>query len=160
MARLRYVGKRLLYVVLTLWGVSLLLFLLMHALPSSPGQLMLGEGGTPDQVVAINHALGYDRPIVAQYLSYMGGLLHGDLGTSYLFQRPVSDELRIALPVTLKLAVYALVLDVVVTIPLATIAAMRKNKPVDHAIRAIPLVGIGMPPFWTGTILLVIFAVA
>jgi len=102
MARLRYVGKRLLYVVLTLWGVSLLLFLLLHALPSTPGQLMLGEAATPDQVVAINHALGYDRSMLSQYASYLGGLLHGDLGTSYMFQRPVSDELRIALPVTLK----------------------------------------------------------
>jgi peptide/nickel transport system permease protein len=160
MARLRYVGKRLLYVVLTLWGVSLLLFLLLHALPATPGQLMLGEAATPDQVVAINHALGYDRSMVSQYASYLGGLVHGDLGTSYLFQRPVSEELGIALPVTLKLAVFALILDVVVTVPLATIAAMRKNKPVDHAIRAIPLIGIGMPPFWTGTILLVIFAIA
>src|SRR6185437_15802893 len=114
---------------------------------STPGQLMLGEAATPDQVVAINHALGYDRSMLSQYASYLGGLLHGDLGTSYMFQRPVSDELRIALPVTLKLAVFALILDVVVTVPLATIAAMRKNKPVDHAIRAIPLIGIGMPPF-------------
>jgi len=159
MTRLRYIGKRLLYVVLTLWGVSLLLFLLLHSLPSSPGELMLGEGATPDQVVAINHTLGYDRPMVIQYSSYLTGLFQGDLGTSYLFHRPVSEELGIALPVTLKLAVYALVLDILVAVSLATLAAMNKNKPIDHAIRAIPLVGIGMPPFWTGTILLVIFAV-
>lgn len=159
MVRLRYVSKRFLYVVLTLWGVSLLLFLLLHALPSSPGQLMLGESATPDQVVAINHQLGYDLPLWHQYFSYLTNLLHGDMGTSYLFKRPVSDELARALPVTLKLALFALVLDIVVTVPLATLAAMRKNKFIDHAIRAIPLVGIGMPPFWTGTILLVIFAV-
>lgn len=159
MARLRYLAKRLVYVVLTLWAVSLLLFLVLHALPSSPGQLMVGEGATPDQIAAINHQLGYDQPLVQQYVSYLSGLLHGDLGTSYLFKRPVSEELGIALPVTLKLALYALVLDIVVTVPLATIAAVRRNGVVDHAIRAIPLVGIGMPPFWTGTILLVIFAV-
>ncbi len=160
MSRLLYVGKRLVYVVLTLWGVSLLLFLILHALPSSPGQLILGEAATPQQVVAINHQLGYDKPLLSQYGSYLTGLLHGDMGVSYLFQRPVTDELARALPLTLKLAVYALVLDILVTVPLATIAAMRKNGFVDHAIRAIPLVGIGMPPFWTGTILLVVFAVA
>jgi len=159
MTRLRYVSKRLLYLVLTLWGVSLILFLLLHALPSSPGQLMLGEGATPAQVSAINHQLGYDRSILSQYASYFVGLLHGDLGTSSLFQRPVTDELAIALPVTLELCLFALILDILVTIPLATLAAMKKNSFIDHAIRAIPLVGIGMPPFWTGTILLVIFAV-
>jgi len=120
---------------------------------------MLGEGATPAQVSAINHQLGYDRSILSQYASYFVGLLHGDLGTSSLFQRPVTDELAIALPVTLELCLFALILDILVTIPLATLAAMKKNSFIDHAIRAIPLVGIGMPPFWTGTILLVIFAV-
>lgn len=160
MTHLLYIGKRLGYVVLTLWGVSLLLFLLLHALPSSPGQLILGEAATPQQVVAINHQLGYDRSLVSQYLTYLNGLLHGDMGMSYLFKRPVTDELATALPLTLKLAVYALVLDIVITVPLATLAAMKRNKFVDHVIRGIPLVGIGMPPFWTGTILLVVFAVA
>jgi peptide/nickel transport system permease protein len=160
MARLRYVAKRTLLLLVTLWGVSLLLFLILHALPSSPGQLMLGEGATPDQVAAVNHQLGYDRPLVEQYLTYLGGLLHGDLGTSSLFKRPVVTELAVALPVTLKLSLYALVLDILVTVPLAAIAATRRNGFLDHAIRAIPLVGIGMPPFWTGTILAVVFAVA
>lgn len=159
MARLRYVVKRLVYLVFTLWGVSLLLFLILHALPSTPGQLMSGEGSTPQQVAEINHQLGYDQPLIQQYFSYLGGLLHGDLGTSYLFKRPVVTELTVALPVTLKLAVYALVLDILVTVPLATLAAVRRNKLLDHVIRAIPLVGIGMPPFWTGTILSVIFAI-
>lgn len=159
MARLRYVLKRLVYLILTLWGVSLLLFLILHALPSTPGQLMLGEGSTPQQVAAVNHQLGYDRPLLQQYLSYCGELLHGDLGTSYLFKRPVVEELAVALPVTLKLAFYALVLDIVVTVPLATLSAVRRNSFIDHVIRAIPLVGLGMPPFWTGTILSVIFAI-
>lgn len=159
MARLRYVARRLIYLVITLWGVSLLLFLILHMMPSSPGQLMLGEGATPAQVAAVNHQLGYDEPLMRQYLSYTGGLLHGDMGMSYLFKRPVVTELRTALPITLELALYALVLDILVTVPLAALAAMRRNGFADHVIRAIPLIGIGMPPFWTGTILAVIFAI-
>src|SRR5690348_10022225 len=114
----------------------------MHALPSSPGQLMMGEGSTPQQVAEINHQLGYDQPLVHQYVTYLTGLLHGDLGESYLFKQPVSKELAVALPTTLELALYALVLDIVVTVPLAAIAAMRRDGFLDHAIRAIPLVGI------------------
>jgi peptide/nickel transport system permease protein len=156
--RTRYIAKRFGYLVVTLWGVTLVLFLLLHMLPSSPGELMLGETGTAEDVRAINHSLGYDQPILTQYGSYVSGLLHGDMGTSFLFHRPVASVITSALPVTLKLALYALVLDIVVTVPLATLAALKKDRTADHIIRAIPLVGIGMPPFWTGTLLLAAFA--
>ncbi|WP_166353112.1 ABC transporter permease [Phytoactinopolyspora limicola] len=158
MQRLGYLGRRLGYVLITLWGVSLLLFVMLQLLPGGPAEAMLGITATQQQVDALNQELGLDRPVVAQYVDYMGRLIRGDLGDSLVFGRPVVDVIGDALPATLKLAVYVVALSTLSTVTLATLAASFRGRAIDHVIRALPLIGVGMPGFWIGAMLLFLFA--
>jgi peptide/nickel transport system permease protein len=153
-----YLARRLASLLVTLWGVSLLLFAVLRLQPGGPAEAMLGIAATPQQVAALNHELGYDRPLPVQYARYLGRLAHGDLGQSVIFRRPVTEVIAAALPTTLKLAAYVLVLSLLVAIPLGTLAALRRGGPFDHAIRALPLAGLGMPSFWVGVLLLFLLA--
>jgi peptide/nickel transport system permease protein len=156
--RLRFLLRRSAQAVLTLWGLTLILFLIFHALPGSAAQSMLGIRTTRTDIAKINAQLGLDRPLWTQYWSYLGRLVHGDLGTSVTYHRPALDVIKSSLPTTLELAGYAIVLTAVVTTVLATVAAMHRDKPIDHLIRSVPVIGLGMPAFWIGTMLLFLFA--
>ncbi len=158
MARARYLARRLAGAMVTLWGVSLLLFAMLRLQPGGPAEAMLGITATPHQVAALDRELGYDRPLPAQYVHYLVGLAHGDLGESVIFDRPVVEVIAAALPTTLKLGVYVLLLSGIATVSLATLAALRRGGPVDNVIRALPLVGLGMPSFWIAVVLLFFFA--
>lgn len=158
MERLTYLLRRLGYALLTLIGVGILLFFLIRLMPGSAARAMLGVTATPEQIAAFEHTLGLDRPVVVQLADYIGGLFSGDLGTSLLYRKPVSDVIAGALPVTIQLTVYVLVLSIITTVTLAWIAAANRGGAVDQMIRAIPLIGIGMPSFWIGAMLLFIFA--
>lgn len=159
MERLSYLGRRLVFVLVTLWGVSLLLFAMLQLLPGGPAEAMLGITATPQQVAALEHELGYDQPVMTQYVDYLVRLLRGDLGDSLVFSRPVVEVIAAALPTTLALAGYVMVLSTVTTVTLATAAALWRGRLIDQVIRALPLVGVGMPPFWVGAMLLFAFAV-
>lgn len=158
MNRIAYLGRRLVFTAITLVGLSVLLFAIMRMLPGGPAQAMLGILATPEQIAALDARYGRDQPIASQYLLYVQGLLGGDLGQSLIYQRPVRDVILSALPVTLKLAVYVVVLSTVTTVALAWLAATHRDSPIDHVVRAIPLIGIGMPAFWVGAMLLFVFA--
>jgi peptide/nickel transport system permease protein len=158
LARARYLARRLASVLVTLWGVSLLLFAMLQLQPGGPAEAMLGITATPQQIAALDRELGYDQPLPAQYLRYAARLARGDLGESVIFDRPVVEVVAGALPTTLKLAAYVLVLSGLATVSLASLAALRRGRPVDHVIRALPLVGVGMPSFWIGVMLLFLFA--
>lgn len=158
MARARYLARRLASVLVTLWGVSLLLFAMLELQPGGPAEAMLGITATPQQIAALDRELGQDQPLPAQYLHYLVRLVRGDLGESVIFDRPVTEVIAAALPTTLKLGGYVLVMSVLITVPLATLAALRRGRPVDHAIRALPQLGLGMPSFWIGIMLLFLFA--
>ncbi|MFT4122244.1 MAG: ABC transporter permease [Microbacteriaceae bacterium] len=159
MARLRYVARRMLFAAVTLVGLSILLFLVLQLMPGSVARSMLGITATPAQIAAVDARYGFDQPIPVQYLRWAGNLLHGDLGQSLVYQKPVLSVIAAALPVTLELAVYTVLLSAVVTVALASLAALRRDGAIDHLVRAIPLLGIGMPSFWVGAMMLYLFAV-
>ncbi len=137
-------------------GVTILVFFMIHLVPGDPARTMLGVRATDQAVAALHHRWGLDRPLLAQYLLFMGRLLHGDLGDSLFYRVPTTDLILGRLPATLLLLLYAVVLSVLIAVPLATLAATNKDRLVDQLVRAIPLVGLGMPSFWVG-IMLILF---
>jgi len=157
--RLRFVPGRLLQAVPVIFGVTIVVFFMVHLLPGNPALAILGQTATPDRVAALNHQLGLDEPLWKQYLLFLRHLVTGNLGTSISYQRPVSELITTALPVTLSLIVFALVLALVISIPLAGIAAGKPGRGRDLGVRAFTLVGQGMPQFWVGIMLLLLLAV-
>lgn len=158
MGHLSYLAKRLGFAVVTVLGVAILLFMVTRSLPGSAAQALLGITATPDQIAALEAKYGFDQPLPTQLGLYLLRLSQGDLGESLLYRRPVLDVIAGAFPVTLQLALYVLVLSVLVTVTLASIAASNRDGWVDSVIRAIPLIGIGMPSYWVGAMLLFLFA--
>jgi peptide/nickel transport system permease protein len=137
-------------------GVTILVFLMIHLVPGDPARTMLGIRATDKNVAVLHHRWGLDQPLPAQYLLFMGRLLHGDLGDSLFYRVPTTVLIQGRLSATLLLLLYAVILSVLIAVPLATLAATNKDRLVDHVVRAIPLVGLGMPSFWLG-IMLILF---
>jgi len=156
MSRLAYVARRLLQMVPVALGVTILAFFMIHLVPGDPARTMLGIRATDQAVAVLHHRWGLDQPLPSQYLLFMGRLLHGDLGDSLFYRVPTSVLIQGRLPATLLLLLYAVVLSVLIAVPLATAAATHKDRLIDHVVRAIPLVGLGMPSFWLG-IMLILF---
>lgn len=157
-ARMRFLGRRLGQAVVTLWGLTVVVFLMFQALPGNAAAAMFGARTSEADIRRVNHELGLDKPLWTQYWHYLTRLLHGDLGTSVMYNRPAREVIFDALPTTVELAVYAVILTAIVTVVLAMIAAMQRDKPIDHLIRSVPVVGLGLPTFWIGTMLLFVFA--
>ncbi len=156
---LRTIGKRLLLLVPTLFGLSLLLFFWVRALPGGPAVALLGERATPEAVARINELYGFNRPILEQYLVWMGRLLSGDFGVSLMTGRPVTEEFFRRFPATIELSLLALIIAVGIGIPLGYWAARRHGKFTDHAAVVFSLVGITIPVFFLAFILKYVFAV-
>ncbi|MCR2784891.1 MULTISPECIES: ABC transporter permease [unclassified Microbacterium] len=156
---LRTIGKRLLLLIPTLFGLSLLLFFWVRALPGGPAVALLGERATPEAVARINELYGFNEPIVVQYVTWMGRLLSGDFGVSLQTSRPVTEEFLRRFPATIELSLLALIIAVGVGIPLGYWAARRHGKLTDHAAVVFSLVGITIPVFFLAFILKYIFAV-
>jgi len=156
--RFAYILRRLLQAIPVLLGVTVLVFFMIHLVPGDPARTMLGVHATPQRVAALHHEWGLDRSVPEQYWLYLKRLLHGNLGTSLFYRVSTSSLITGRLPVTLWLIAYGTVLSIVIALPLATLAATRKDRAPDHAVRAVPLVGLGFPPFWLGIMLLLAFA--
>lgn len=158
MDRLSYVGRRLLHMVPVVLGVTILVFFMVHLIPGDPARTMLGERATDSAVAGLHHQWGLDRPLPAQYWQFMTRLARGDLGQSFYYRQPALNLVLHRLPATLWLLVYGTVLAVVLSVPLATLAASKKDAARDQAIRVVPLVGLGMPSFWVGIMLVLLLA--
>jgi peptide/nickel transport system permease protein len=152
-----YVGRRLLQLVPITFGVTVLVFFLIHLVPGDPARTILGNQATTARVELLRHEWGLDRPLLVQYGKFMGRLAHGDLGSSLFYGVGAGRLVLERLPVTLWLIGYGTLLSVLIAVPLAVLAAVKRDRPTDHAVRAVPLVGLGFPPFWTGIILLLVF---
>lgn len=139
-------------------GVCTLVFLLIHLVPGDPVEAMLGERAQAADRAALRAALGLDLPLWEQYRRYLAGLLHLDLGVSFLDQRPVATILGERLPATLRLAVAALGIAVVIALPLGVLAARYRGTAVDSAAMSLSLVGISVPNFWLGPLLILVFS--
>jgi ABC-type dipeptide/oligopeptide/nickel transport system permease component len=155
----RYLIRRLLLTIPVLLGVATLVFALIHLVPGDPAQAMLGEGATVEEVERLRGQLGLDRPLPAQYADFLGGILRGDLGTSFRYGTPVALEIRTRLPNTAILAIAAMLAAILFAIPLGILAAVFRGTWVDHAAMTTALVGISMPNFWLGPLLAILFAV-
>ncbi|HEX3332546.1 MAG TPA: ABC transporter permease [Gaiellales bacterium] len=157
MDRFAYILRRLVQAIPVLFGVTLIVFFMIHLVPGDPARTMLGVHATPSRVAALHREWGLDRSVPEQYWLYLKRLLHGNLGTSLFYRVSTASLIRGRLPVTLWLIAYGTLLSIVIALPLATLAATRKDKAADQAVRAVPLVGLGFPPFWLGIMLLLAF---
>jgi peptide/nickel transport system permease protein len=156
---LRYVVRRLLLLIPILVGLSIIVFLFVHALPGSPADALLGERGSAEDEAQIRRQLGLDKPLYQQYAIYVGNVLQGDLGSSVRTRRPVLEELLDKFPATVELALAAMVFAILVGVPLGFLAARRYQGVLDNTSLVLSLVGISFPVFFLALILKYIFAV-
>ncbi|ADW21135.1 MULTISPECIES: ABC transporter permease [Thermus] len=154
-----YVLRRLLGLVPVLFGITLLVFLFLQLIPGDPAQAILGERGTPEQLAALREKLGLNKPLYVQYLTFVKNILTGDLGTSAVSTIPVAEELKRRWPATFELALAATLVAVIFGIPVGILAAVRKNSLLDTLSMSLSLVGVSMPVFWLGLLLVYLFAV-
>ncbi|MER3442598.1 MAG: peptide ABC transporter permease [Meiothermus sp.] len=154
-----YVARRLLGLIPVLFGISLLVFGFLRAIPGDPAVVMLGERGTPEQVEALREKLGLNRPIPEQYLIFVGQLLQGDLGRSTFSLLEVRSLLIAKWPATFELAVAAMLVAILIGVPLGILAAVRKNSIWDNLATSFALIGVSLPVFWLGLMLVYLFAV-
>ncbi len=142
-----------------LFGVVTLVFSLIHLVPGDPAQSMLGEGATQADINRLRHQLGLDAPLTTQYVSYLRGIAHGDLGQSFRTGAPVVSQIAERIPATAQLAAAAMLVAVCLAVPLGVLAAIRRGTWVDESAMAVALAGIAMPNFWLGPLLAIVFAV-
>jgi peptide/nickel transport system permease protein len=154
---LAYILKRLVYLVPVLIGVTLLVFFISHAIPGDPARMMAGQKASRQAVENLRRSMGLDRPLPEQYVRFLWGLFHGDLGTSIRNQRPVLDDLADFFPATLELTLASMILCIAVGLPLGIVSAVRRNRPIDHISRVFSVFGVSMPVFWLGLMLLLLF---
>jgi peptide/nickel transport system permease protein len=155
---LPYILRRLLWIVITLWGVSVLTFGMLFAGPTDAAQALSGARAQAASVELLRKQLGLDRPIHEQYLTYLGNLVRGDLGDSYYFDRPVTDALRERFPATAQLALTIFVLAVALGVPLGIVSALRRGGVIDSVLMVAGLLAISVPSFLFGLLLLYAFA--
>jgi peptide/nickel transport system permease protein len=153
-----YIIQRIGGAVVVVLGVVSIVFLLIHLIPGDPVDVMLGEGATPADRLALRSSLGLDRPVAVQFGIYLEGLLQLDLGTSFRSQRPVADLLRERLPATALLATVSLLISVALALPLGMLAAVRRDTPWDTGSMAFSMLGVSVPNFWLGPLLVLVFS--
>ena len=154
-----YIVKRVLLVIPVLIGVSIVAFLMSHLVPGDPVTVMLGERATAEDAARLREELGFNEPLYIQYLNYVQGVLQGDLGTSIRSGQPVLTEIQDRFPSTLVLTVSAIVVASIVGVTLGVAAAVARQGWVDGAIMAFALLGISVPTFWSGILLILLFGV-
>ena len=153
-----FIFSRLLSMLIVVFGVVTLVFLLIHIVPGDPLQAMLGETATPTDLNALRQALGLDLPLTTQWWHYITNLLQGDLGNSLYSKEPIIDILLQRLPATVELAIAGLIIGIGIALPLGSLAALRKNTIYDHGAMFFSLLGISIPHFWLGPLLIIVFS--
>ena len=156
---IRYISIRLLFALPALWLILTMVFLLAHIVPGDPVAQMLGEGARAEDLTQLRHALGLDLPLPVQYGRYLAGVLHGNLGESFRFQRPVLKVVAEHYPATLELAAVALLICALIGIPAGVLAAHKRGERTDHAVGVLTLFGLSVPNFALGPVLILFFSV-
>ena len=156
---LTYVTKRLGSLCLSLIVASLVIFACIEIVPGDPASFMLGINAQPDTIQALRVELGLDQSLAQRYLGWVGGLLGGDMGTSYTYRTPVSDIVSDRLQVSLPLALYALTLTVVVAFPVGILAAARRGSVTDITVMGATQLGVAIPNFWFAILMVILFAI-
>ncbi len=155
---IRHIGLRLLYTLPALWLILTMVFLLIHIVPGDPVQQMLGQDARAEDLVQLRHSLGLDQPISVQYAHYMEGLVRGDWGLSLRFSAPVRAIVLARFPATLELSFAALLVCILIAIPAGMYSASRRGSGADRATSVFTLLGLSMPNFALGPILILIFS--
>jgi len=156
----RFIGQRLAATIPVLLGISILVFLILYLMPGDPAQILLfGTNSTPQQVQSLNHQLGLDRPLVVQYVSYLGRILHGDLGTSYVTKRAVSSQIASQFTSTMLLAGAGMLVALGVGLPTGILAALRRGSWIDSFATGFSVLGVAIPNFFLAILLMLIFSV-
>jgi peptide/nickel transport system permease protein len=156
--RFRFVLKRLLLTIPLLLGIVLLVFLILEVTPGDPVRQIVGLRASEERLEEVREELGLDDPVLVQYARYVKSIASGDLGYSYKSRQSVASLIAERIPVTIWLLGFGLAFSLFLSIPLGIISALRQNRPVDHAIRGVGLVGLTMPSFWVGIILILLVA--
>lgn len=156
---LMFIFRRILQLIPVLFGVVFVVFLIMQMVPGDPALLIAGEGASKETVEQIRHQLGLDKPFIMQYFSYIGNILQGDFGVSIRSNRPVLDEVLIRLPITIELALCSIVITVVIGMIAGIISATKQYSWTDVSIMIIALLGVSLPSFWFGLMLIFYFSV-
>ncbi len=156
---LRYSLKRLLSLIVSLAIASVVIFLVIEVAPGDPASFMLGINAQPDTVAALRAELGLDVSKTQRYLSWVGGMLQGDFGTSYTYRTPVTQMIADRVWVSLPLALYALTLSTLIAFPAGIYAASRRGKPGDITVMGATQLGIAVPNFWFAMLLVLVFAI-
>lgn len=156
---LPFLIKRLGFAILTLFCVLTLVFLLVRILPGDPALVILGDQASPENIAALHARLGLDKPLFTQYVYFLFEAVQGNLGTSMVTGRPVSEEIMAVLPYTIELTVAAMILGVLFGVPAGVWAAVKRNKFQDYFLRFLSLLGLSLPAFVAAIILLMVFAI-
>jgi len=156
----RYLARRLVESVITLFLATVVVFFGIRALPGDPARVLAGEEGDPQAIAEVRASYGLDQPIPVQYAKYMGKALSGDLGKSVRTGLPVTEIIQHALPVTLELALLAMIVAILIGLSAGVIAAVRRRGPLEWAANSVALLGLSIPNFWFGQMGILLFAIA
>jgi len=156
---IKYVLKRLIMLIPVLLGVSLLVFTIMSLTPGDPAQLILGENAPREAIEQLRREMGLDKPFFVQYFSFVWNAVRGDFGTSYTTGRVVFDEIFSRFPATLHLAIVGMIIAIMIGIPVGIISATKQYSLTDNVSMISALVGVSMPNFWQGLMLILFFSV-
>jgi ABC-type dipeptide/oligopeptide/nickel transport system permease component len=159
MHRFRFELYRPLQLVPVLFGISVITFVLIHAIPGDPARLLLGARATAEAIAAIRNQFGLDQPVILQYAYFVQNLMHGELGRSIIYKTPVLAVVADRIAPTLFLLIYAVLLAVLLSLVLGSIAAMQRGRVADQVIRLFSTVGLGIPAFWLGIVLIMLFSI-
>jgi len=151
-----YLVRRLALMLVTLFGISIVIFLLLHIVPGNIVDILFAAAGyvDPSEKAKLESELGIDQPLVMQYLHWIGGLLRGDLGYSYVSEKPALEEILPRIPITARLAGLALLFSASIGIPLGVISAVKQGTRLDYVLRVVSLSGLSLPSFWLGLLIL------
>jgi peptide/nickel transport system permease protein len=154
-----YILRRVLEIVPTILMITLVVFVMMQSIPGDPVVALLGDAYNEDDAIRVREAYGLDRPVLVQYVIWLGRLVQGDWGTSILSGRPVLQDVLIRLPVTLELVVLSMAVALAIAIPAAIIGALRQNTWADYTATSVAMIGVSIPEFFIGVLLLLVFSI-
>jgi ABC-type dipeptide/oligopeptide/nickel transport system permease component len=155
----QYILRRLLQMIPITFGILTLVFSLIHLIPGDPAAQIAGEGARPEDIAAVRQELGLDKPLWQQYVTYLGRVAHGDFGRSFRTHDLVSTAIKERYPATIELALGAMFIALLVAFPLGIISAIYRNSWIDNVARFFALIGVSMPSFWFGPLLIIAFAI-
>jgi peptide/nickel transport system permease protein len=157
---LAYIGSRLVQAIPVLLLASIVIFGFIRLIPGDPALALAGQNATPEQVAALRERFGLDQPITTQYVTWIGQALRGDLGFSYISDRPVRDLVSQRIPATLQLALGSILVMLILGAPLGVFTAVRPHSPVAHLVSLLSAVALATPTFWLGLLLILYFSVS